>query len=199
MATVTVKQDDIEPPHDVIVVDRTGKAWRYDKTLIEVNGRDALRVNGWLYLDFMDPMHWDGVRELYGDNFPMSYVDVVDPFVADDEFIVKDSGAREEYTNGFVRDSEESKHDFTRLLSIEGLEFVPVELVERMAAHMSKGAVKYGKENWRQARGAIAKARFLRSACRHFLQWVRGDRDEDHGMAVCFNIIAYELTEENDE
>lgn len=185
MATVTVKRHDIEPPHDALVTDRLSDVWRYDNS-------------GWRFDDEMEPMPWHEVQEFYGHDFPMCYGDGPNPFVANDEFVVKDSGAREEYTNGFVRDSEENKHDFTRLLSIEGLEFVPVELVERIAAHMSKGAVKYGKENWRQARGAVAKARFLRSACRHFLQWVRGNRDEDHGMAVCFNIIAHELTEEND-
>lgn len=114
-------------------------------------------------------------------------------------FTVKDSGVREEYANGFVRDTEDGKHDYSRLLRIEGLHLIPVEALERWAAHMVLGAAKYGEDNWRQARGPVAVARFIRSLCRHVVQFVRGDMDEDHGAAIMFNVAAVMITPKEGE
>lgn len=119
-------------------------------------------------------------------------------FAPAEEFVVKDSGAREEYANGFVRDTEDGKYDYARILRIEGLHLIPVEALERWGAHMLKGAEKYGEDNWRQAKGPIAIARFLRSLCRHVVQYIRKDRTEDHAAAVCFNVWAAELTPEEE-
>jgi hypothetical protein len=113
-------------------------------------------------------------------------------------FTVKDSGVREEYANGFVRDTEEGKYDYARVLRIEGLHLIPVEALERWAAHMVLGAEKYGEDNWRQARGPIAVSRFIRSLCRHVVQFVRGDVDEDHGAAIMFNVAAAMITPKED-
>lgn len=113
-------------------------------------------------------------------------------------FVVKDSGAREEYANGFVRDTEDGKYDYARILRIEGLHLIPIEALERWGAHMVKGAAKYGEDNWKQARGPIAIARFVRSLCRHVVQFIRKDRTEDHAAAVCFNVWAAELTPEQE-
>ena len=114
-----------------------------------------------------------------------------------ENFIVRDSGKREEYDNGFVRDTEEGKEDFARILLIPGLELVPVEMLERMGAHMLKGAQKYGVDNWRRATGSVAKARFARSLVRHIVQLLKGDRTEDHAAAVWFNTAAYEFVQED--
>ena len=113
-------------------------------------------------------------------------------------FVVKDSGVREEYANGFVRDTEDGKYDYARILRIEGLHLIPIEALERWGAHMVKGAEKYGEDNWKQARGPIAIGRFLRSLCRHVVQYIRKDRTEDHAAAVCFNVWAAELTPEEE-
>lgn len=134
------------------------------------------------------------------------------------QFVVKDSGVREEYANGFVRDTEDGKEDFTRLfgdpaihaqisrnpglldfLATNGAALIPHELLIRWAEHMHKGARKYGEDNWRQARGTVAVARFARSFCRHAVQWLRGDRDEDHAVAIMFNVAARELTPSDEE
>ena len=114
------------------------------------------------------------------------------------EFIVKDSGKREQYDNGFVRDTEEGKPDYTRLILIPGIELIPVEMLERWGAHMLKGAEKYGPNNWRQAQGLAAKLRFARSLFRHAVQLIQGDRTEDHASAILFNTSAYELTQEEE-
>lgn len=62
------------------------------------------------------------------------------------------------------------------------------ELLTRYSALMTRGAVKYSARNWMQASGQAELDRFISSACRHFLQWYRGDRDEDHAAAVVFNL-----------
>lgn len=96
------------------------------------------------------------------------------------EFVIKDSGARESYSSGMVRDTATGKTDYA--LVLDGPMF------ERWAVHLTKGAVKYEKRNWMKAEGEAELARFRESALRHFLQWFRGDVDEDHASAVFFNI-----------
>ena len=107
------------------------------------------------------------------------------------DFEVKDSGVRHEYDNGFVRDTEDGKYDYARLMSIEGLHLVPLDMLERFCAHMVKGAAKYGEDNWTKARGAVALGRFARSLCRHVVALITGKLDEDHAAAVWFNTAAY--------
>lgn len=97
-----------------------------------------------------------------------------------DAFIVKDSGKRETFASGMVRDTQEGKLDYTLIL--DGPMF------DRWAEHLTKGAVKYEARNWMKARGEAEYERFRASAIRHLRQWLRGDRDEDHAAAVYFNI-----------
>lgn len=99
-------------------------------------------------------------------------------------FVVKDSGKRQEYPSGMVRDTSDDKIDYT--LALDGPMF------ERYAAHLTAGARKYEKRNWMKARTSEEYERFRESALRHFLQWFRGDDDEDHAAAVLFNINAAE-------
>lgn len=61
-------------------------------------------------------------------------------------------------------------------------------MFHRWAAHMTAGAEKYAKRNWMQANGEAELERFKESAFRHFMQWYRGDTDEDHAAAVYFNV-----------
>ena len=105
-----------------------------------------------------------------------------------DEFIVKDSGVREDFESGMRRDVEDGKPDY--LLVRDGPMF------ERLAEHLTKGAAKYGRRNWTLACSEEEYERFRRSASRHFEQWLRGDRDEDHAAAVFFNINAAEYVRE---
>jgi hypothetical protein len=109
-----------------------------------------------------------------------------------DEFVVKDSGERQSFASGMVRDTTAGKTNFLRLF--DG------PMAERWAAHLTKGAVKYpdvrpGVPNWTLAAGAPEAQRFKESAVRHFVQWLRGDTDEDHAAAVFFNINGYEYVQ----
>lgn len=101
------------------------------------------------------------------------------------KFTVKDFGARQEFEGGMVRDTTEGKTNFLNVF------FGP--MLTRWAEHLTKGRKKYpdvspGVPNWTLAQGVEEYLRAKESATRHFFQWLRGDRDEDHAAAVYFNI-----------
>lgn len=103
-------------------------------------------------------------------------------------FDIKDSGAREAFESGMVRDTATDKVDYSLIL--DGPMF------ERWAIHLTNGAKKYAKRNWMKASGSAEYERFKESALRHFIQWYQGKRDEDHGAAVMFNINGAEYVRE---
>ena len=103
-------------------------------------------------------------------------------------FITKDSGKREEYKSGMVRDVANDKIDYSLIL--DG------PMYKRWAELLSRGAVKYSKRNWMKANGQEELERFRESACRHFYQWVTGETDEDHAAATYFNVNCYEYLKE---
>ena len=61
----------------------------------------------------------------------------------------------------------------------------PTMLLE-VAKHFEEGAKKYGENNWRKG---IPVRCYIDSAIRHFLKFARGDKDEPHDRAFCWNII----------
>lgn len=101
------------------------------------------------------------------------------------DFTIKDSGKREEFAGGMLRDITEGKTDYTLIL--DGPMF------KRWAEHLTKGAKKYGKRNWLLAQGREEYDRAKESALRHFLQWYWDELDEDHASAVYFNINEAEM------
>lgn len=103
------------------------------------------------------------------------------------EFITKDSGQRQEYASGMRRDLADGKPDYL---------LIDPEYLRRWAELMSRGAVKYGAENWRLANSKEELRRFKSSAFRHFMQWLNDEIDEDHAVAVAFNIAAAEYVKE---
>jgi hypothetical protein len=105
--------------------------------------------------------------------------------VGDEQFVIKDSGERKQFASGMVRDVTTGKLQWHRIF--DG------PMVERWAAHLTKGATKYpdvkpGTANWTLAAGDEELQRFKESALRHFMQWYRGETDEDHAAAVFFNV-----------
>lgn len=101
---------------------------------------------------------------------------------------MKDSGQRQEFESGMVRDVATDKIDYS--LVLDGPMF------ERWAVHLTKGAKKYSARNWMLAAGQEEYDRFRQSALRHFLQWYRSETDEDHAAAVYFNINGAEYVKE---
>jgi len=94
-----------------------------------------------------------------------------------DGYVVKDSGGRTEFETGSVRDLETDKLDWTLVRA-----FHPA--LVRFAAHLMKGAGKYGRHNWRKGQSL---ARAERSMERHLAAYMNGERDEDHLAALVFN------------
>ena len=106
------------------------------------------------------------------------------------EYQTKDSGKRKEYGTGMVRDTQEGKPDFWLCMPLD----VPYkkQMLTRWASLMERGMSKYGWRNWEKSETPEEMERFKASAFRHFIQWITGEDDEDHGAAVFFNINAVE-------
>jgi hypothetical protein len=97
---------------------------------------------------------------------------------------VKDSGERQEFTTGAVRDKSSGKGRF---------DLLPAYVLFRDARHMENGAVKYGDRNWEKG---IPLSRFMDSAIRHICCYQMGMRDEDHLAAARWNLGGLIWTEE---
>lgn len=93
-----------------------------------------------------------------------------------------------QFSGGMVRDVTTGKTNFA--LVLDGPMF------QRWAEHMTAGANKYAKRNWMLAAGPEEVERFKESALRHFMQWYRGETDEDHAAAVFFNINGTEYAKD---
>lgn len=106
------------------------------------------------------------------------------------KYVTLDSGARQGYESGMVRDFQEGKPMFGLVMPLD----MPYheQYLTRIAALMSRGAEKYGKRNWEKANSTEELERFKDSAFRHFMQWFFGETDEDHAAAVFFNVQAAE-------
>lgn len=55
-----------------------------------------------------------------------------------------------------------------------------------VSVHFEEGANKYGENNWQK--GIPVKC-YIDSAIRHYLKFQRGDTDEPHDRAFCWNIL----------
>lgn len=109
---------------------------------------------------------------------------------------IKDSGERQEFDSGMVRDTEQDKVDYTH--TAQG------PMLYRWAMHCTRGNAKYpdpelGKPNWMRAKGMAEYLRFKASAFRHFMAWFMGVHDEDHAAGVFFNINGAEYVKTNME
>lgn len=94
-----------------------------------------------------------------------------------DDFKILDSGKRQEFTTGSVRDTQEGKGRFD-LIS-------PVGLL-RLARHYEGGALKYDDRNWEKGQPL---SRYLASAYSHLNKFLLGCKEEDHLAAAAWNIF----------
>lgn len=104
------------------------------------------------------------------------------------EFVTKDSGERQEFSTGMVRDTSASKVRY---------DLVYLPMLKRWAELMGRGAAKYSARNWEKASTQEELGRFKESAFRHFMQWfMEENQEEDHAAAVFFNISGVEYVKE---
>ena len=61
-----------------------------------------------------------------------------------------------------------------------------IDMILEVAKHFEDGAKKYGENNWQK--GIPVKC-YIDSAVRHYLKYLRGDTDERHDRAFCWNIM----------
>lgn len=75
---------------------------------------------------------------------------------------------------------------------INALDYVPFEynswytMFLEVAKHFEEGAKKYGENNWQKG---IPVHCYIDSAVRHYLKWLRGDKDEPHDRAFVWNLL----------
>lgn len=93
-------------------------------------------------------------------------------------FETKDSGKREDFSTGSVRDTQEGK---------PRQDLISPFALKRWGHLMARGAEKYGERNWEKGQPF---SRLSGSGLRHLLQFMEGDTSEDHLAAVLFNIGA---------
>lgn len=96
---------------------------------------------------------------------------------------VVDSGARQEFATGSVRDTSEGKGAW-------GL--MPYWSLLRLANHYHNGQKKYGSRNWEKGQYLL---RYAESAARHLFKYIGGCREEDHLAAAAWNVFAIMHTE----
>lgn len=100
------------------------------------------------------------------------------------QFVIKTDDKRIEFDSGMVRSPSADRVDYTLIRS--------GPMFHRWAVHLTNGAKHYGRDNWQKAQGLDELRRFQESAARHFEQWLRMERDEDHAAAIFFNVNGVE-------
>jgi hypothetical protein len=93
-------------------------------------------------------------------------------------FEMKDSGERESFGTGAVRDIREGKGRY---------DLISPFALKRLAIVYEKGAAKYSNRNWEKG---MPHTRYYDSAIRHLQQWMMGDTDEDHLAHAMWNCAA---------
>ena len=77
--------------------------------------------------------------------------------------------------------------------SFKGFDNAETMLLE-VAKHFEEGCKKYGENNWRKG---IPVKFYIDSAIRHYLKYLRGDKDEPHDRAFCWNVLCAIWTHEH--
>lgn len=90
-----------------------------------------------------------------------------------------------EHEGGFKREDKSHKLDFT---------LIPLSQLEHLALHYTEGAVVHGRDNWKKSKDIIT---FKQSAYRHFIAWMKDEKDEDHASALVWNVFCHEYLKEN--
>ena len=96
---------------------------------------------------------------------------------------VKDSGERREFGTGSVRDIRRGKGRF---------DLFPPYAMYRLACHYENGGIKYDDRNWEKGQPLSC---YLDSSLRHLFDALGGKIDEDHKIAVVWNMLGLVETE----
>jgi len=91
--------------------------------------------------------------------------------------VIKDSGNRQAFSTGAVRDIQAGKGRY---------DLLPMFALKKLTQHFENGGAKYGYDNWQKG---IPLTRMLDSAIRHAFKALSGLEDEDHLSAAAWNIL----------
>jgi hypothetical protein len=131
----------------------------------------------------------------YGPRWPLGIFsptpyrdDAVSPDKADkcggcDDCACRPATGHVTHESGMVRSDDTGKPDYTTI----GLDFL-----ERLAVHMTANIESKGYNNWLNASTGEDVARAKRSIWRHLIAYMRGETDEDHAMALVYNVMVCE-------
>jgi len=89
----------------------------------------------------------------------------------------KDSGDRQQFSTGAVRDASRAKGRF---------DLLPPFALALVACIFEDGSLKYAARNWE---GGIPVGRFVDSAMRHLEKYQAGLRDEPHLSMAAWNVL----------
>lgn len=98
--------------------------------------------------------------------------------------MTKDSGQRQAFDTGSVRDTRTGKGRY---------DLLPPEGIRRLAQLYERGAEKYGDRNWEKGQPI---SRYLDSMIRHAFAVLEGEPTEDHLAAVAWNAVGAITTQE---
>lgn len=148
----------------------------------------------------------------------MCEVGTVNPITPSEVRKILDSGERRQFDTGAVRDIQEGKGrcdlmpldvvgstinnptlSYIERFKRTGLEAYLVDALTasgvyhdvhtmflELSKHFEEGAKKYGENNWQKG---IPTHCYIDSAVRHYLKYLRGDKDEPHDRAFVWNLV----------
>ena len=96
-----------------------------------------------------------------------------------ESYTLRDSGERQQFDTGAVRDTNIGKGRF---------DLLPWHGIREVARVMELGASKYAARNWEKG---MPLSRFLDSATRHIADYLEGDRKENHIAQAAWNLLCF--------
>lgn len=98
---------------------------------------------------------------------------------ADNNFALKDSGNRQKFETGAVRDLGEGKGRY---------DLLPAAAIFAVARVYEEGGKKYAPRNWEKG---MSLSRYIDSGLRHLFKHLEGHRDEKHMAQAVWNLLGY--------
>jgi hypothetical protein len=105
----------------------------------------------------------------------MMQIDASGNMIPSTQYELPDSGKRESFALGAVRDVQDDKPRY---------DLIPPKSLLRLAMHYTRGARKYGDRNYEKG---IPNSRTLASLMRHVEAYRLHDTAEDHLAAIAWN------------
>lgn len=94
-------------------------------------------------------------------------------------YALKDSGQRQQFATGSVRDTRDGKGRY---------DLLPPRAIREVAIHFQLGSEKYGERNWELGQNL---SRYLDSGIRHAFAALEGQADENHAAAAAWNLLCF--------